>query len=188
MANPLFDRASPEELAARGQVIELTEKIESFGRLVEVGTKDLAALDPERQPRAWQAAPVEIRLSFGFADEQGELPALEGSVETTLAAVCQRCLEPFGLHLATSLKMLLLQSGDAGAGLDDFEVFELEEGTIRPLDLVEEALLMAMPLAAKHGAGEACTPPASGGEQEGAGDRSLRPFAGLRQIMKETND
>jgi uncharacterized metal-binding protein YceD (DUF177 family) len=38
----------------------------------------------------------------------------------------------------------------ADDGFEDREVWELDEATLRPLDIVEELLIMAMPLSAMH--------------------------------------
>ncbi|MCH8302873.1 MAG: hypothetical protein IH912_08980, partial [Proteobacteria bacterium] len=99
MANPLLDRALPEELAERGQVFELQGKIEDFRRLIEIVEADLRSVATEIHPREWRAAPVNIRLGFGWADARREIPALEGEISTDIVAVCQRCLEPFKLAL-----------------------------------------------------------------------------------------
>ena len=186
MANPLLDQTSPNELAACSQVIELTEKIDSVPRVVEIVARDLATLDRERRPRTWRDAPVDIKLGFGWADERGEIPALTGTLDMTLAAVCQRCLEPFGLPLQVSLKMLFLEPAKTLSGWDEFEVWELAESTIRPLDVAEEALIMALPLSAMHVPGDVECQPAIATHVESAD--TVRPFADLRMQMDEKNN
>ena len=183
MANPLLDRASPEELAARGQVIEITAKLGEFERLVEIANEGMAAVAAEQHPREWQAAPVNIRLGFGWADERGKIPLLEGNIETTVAVVCQRCLEPFELPLCTTLHMLLVKAADEAFGQDEFEIWEIEEDLIRPLDIVEEALIMALPLSAMHASGERCQAPTE--TVTGKNRDTIRPFADLRSRMNK---
>ena len=185
MANPLLDRATPEELAERGQVFELKGKIEDFRRLVEIVETDLAAVAAEKRPREWQAAPVNIRLGFAWADARREFPALEGEVFTTIAAVCQRCLEPFKLSLETRLKMLLLKSADKTTAQDEFEIWEVGEAVVRPLDIVEEALIMALPLSATHPSRDMCGALAENVTVENK--ETVRPFADLRSQMNKTN-
>jgi len=185
MANPLLDRASPQELAARSQVIEVTVKLEEFGRLVEIAKEDMAAVAREKQPRDWQAAPVNIRLGFAWADERGKIPLLEGSIDATVAAVCQRCLEPFEQALRARLNLLLVKTADEAAGYDEFEIWEFAEDVIRPLDIVEEALIMALPFSAKHTSDDLCHPlneSATGKDTE-----TVRPFADLRSRMNKLN-
>ncbi len=185
MANPLLDRALPEDLAERGQVFELGGKIEDFQRLLQIVEEDLAGLASEKYPREWRAAPVSIRLGFSWADARGKIPSLEGRIATKIAAVCQRCLEPFELPLSTTLNMLLLRTADADTGQGEFEIWEVEEDAIRPFDIVEEALIMALPLSALHQSHKKCGPLL---EDLASGDNeTVRPFADLRSRMNETN-
>lgn len=185
MANPLLVRASPEELAERGQVFELEGKIGDFQRLMEIVAEGLAGVEYERYPREWRAAPVSIRLGFAWADARGEIPSLEGKVATEIAAVCQRCLEPFELPLRTTLKMLLLRPADATTVQDEFEIWELEEDVVRPLDIVEEALIMALPLSAVHQSRDLCGPLAASVTDDN--NETVRPFAGLRSQMNNSD-
>ncbi len=185
MANPLLDRVPPEELADRSQVFELKGKIHDFRRLIEIVEADLASVSAERRPREWQAAPVNIRLGFAWADSRREIPALEGEISTDIAAVCQRCLEPFDLPLKTTLKMLLLKSVDATTVQDEFEIWEVEGDEVRPLDIVEEALIMALPLSAVHQSRDLCGPLAD--NVTGENKETVTPFADLRSRMNKSN-
>ena len=185
MANPLRDRALPEELADRGQAFELKGKVDDFLRLVEIVEQDLGSVAAEKYPQAWRAAPVNIRLGFTWADDRREIPALEGEISTDIAAVCQRCLEPFDLSLKTTLKMLLLKSANATTTLDEYEIWEVEGDAVRPLDIVEEALIMAMPLSAVHPSWELCGPLAKTVAEED--QKTVRPFADLRSKMNKSN-
>jgi len=185
MANPLLDRALPEELADRDQVFELKGKIQDLPRLVEIVEADLRLVSEHRRPREWQAATVNIRLGFAWADARREIPALEGEISTAVAAVCQRCLEPFDLPLRTTLKMLLLKSADATTAQDEFEIWEVEGNGIRPLDIVEEALIMALPLSAVHQSADLCGPLAENVTDDNK--ETVTPFADLRSRMNKSN-
>ena len=183
MANPLLDRAPPEAFAERRQAFEIEAKVEDFARLAGIIETDLGTLGRQSLPQEWRHAPVEIRLQFGWADVQKTLPVLTGRVATTIAAVCQRCLEPFEMPLATDLDLLLLRTGRGDIGDDGQEVWEIEADTIRPQDLVEEALIMAMPFAALHeSAGDCDAMPAATTEKTGD---TVRPFADLKAQMDD---
>jgi uncharacterized protein len=181
MGNPLRDRRTPSELAASGQVIDFSEKLSQFARLAVIVKGDLDILDPAKLPPNWRDAVVAGQLSFGFADAQNGLPGLEGEVATTIDAVCQRCLEPFQLSLDVELRLLFGREESAAADEDGYELWELEEEKLRPLDLVEEVLIMAMPLAAMHVDDETCHEPTETGQ--GPGEK-LRPFAALKSQME----
>ena len=182
MGNPLRVRRPITELAAKNQVIEIADKIGSFERLARVVEADLATLDPDRIPRDWREAAVSGRLVFGFADAQQQVPSLVGEVAVTVDAVCQRCLEPFRLPLASELRLLPTaeeQGASTGAG---FELWELDDDRVCPADIVEEALIMAMPLSAMHDTAEACRDfEPAGGEVE----RTVKPFASLKDRMEQ---
>lgn len=188
MANPLSDRVQPKELATRGQCIEFKGKVSDFERLAEIVEADLAALSAELRPRGWRAAPVAIRLEFAWAGGPQQIPAINGRIIAKIPAVCQRCLEAFELELDSSVRMLLA-GPDAEPGetpdLAEFEVWELDEETLRPLDIVEESLVMAMPLAPTHDFDESCV--ALANELVESGPDTARPFADLKSRMEKSN-
>lgn len=188
MANALLDPASPEELAERGQAVEIEGKVDDFARLSRIVAADLAAVPDAGE--AWREAPVAIRLDFSWADVRRQIPALRGRLEADIRAVCQRCLEPFELHVETDLNLLLMRTEDTADGGEVFEVWEYDTETLRPADIVEEALIMALPLAAMHDRREDCG--ALAGTVQDSQDASetdaARPFAGLRKQLDAADE
>ena len=184
MVNPLRDRRTPQDFAASGQVIEITEKLSGFPRLAEIVEADLLALNPDRLPHDRIESQVTCRLGFGFADAQRRHPKLEGHVEVTVDAVCQRCLEVFRLPVAADLHVVFGEDQSGFAGDDGYEIWELDQETMRPLDVVEEALIMALPFVAMHPDGADC----AGRMTDEAGPRETkRPFADLKSRMVNDN-
>ncbi|MDX1500087.1 MAG: DUF177 domain-containing protein [Woeseiaceae bacterium] len=183
MGNLLLDRRTPSELAARAQVIEFKDVLALFPRLTEIVRTDLDGLAAGNRPVDWRAAEVTGRLEFGFADAQRALPALTGTVRTTLDAVCQRCLAPMRLPVAVELGLLFADGETTAAEPGEFEVWELDEPLFRPVDLVEECLIMALPFAAVHEERAGCREP----RPAGADPLTVRPFADLRSQMEEKN-
>ena len=182
MGNPLRVRRPVAELAARGQVIEIAEKIGSFKQLAGIVEADLATLDPDKIPDDWRDSLVTGRLVFGFADAQMQVASLEGEVATTVDAVCQRCLEPFRYSLSAELRLLPTTEGQGVSAGGDFEPWELDEEVICPADIVEEVLIMAMPLSAMHETAEACGGYEPAEEQV---EQTTRPFAALRTQLDQ---
>jgi len=181
MGNPLRDRRPPQVFADGGQRIEIAEEIGNFERLARIIEADLATLEADRLPAQWRKSVVSGELSFGFLDAQRVVPALRGFAEVEIDAVCQRCLEPFRLPVSVRLRLLFTDEPTA-AGVDDgFEIWEQEEELLRPLDVVEESLIMALPYAPKHAAGEGCA--AVSKPEKGATVELTRPFAALREQM-----
>ncbi len=184
MANPLRDRRPAAEWASVGQVIEINEKLGSFEGLAEVVAADLAALDADKMPPDWRDTVVIGELQFDFLDAERRLPAVTGSATAVVTAVCQRCLEAFRLTLTVEARLLLLDPQEMADGYEDFEVWELDDKVLRPQDLLEELLIMALPFSAMHDNMAACK--AFSTDNDGA-DELKRPFAALRSRM-ERND
>jgi len=182
MGNTLRDRRTASEWATVGQVIEIAEKLEGFEQLASIVEADLGALGADKIPPNWRDSMVAGRLAFGFADAQGRVPAVDCELAVTIDAVCQRCLATFELALETEARLLLLELDETADGYDEYEVWELEESTLRPKDIVEELLIMAMPFAAMHVDSAACR--ALSAEADGEED-TTRPFAALRAQMMQ---
>jgi len=185
MANPLTDRARPSQLAESGQVIETKVKLSDLLRLTKAVEADLASLPPAVRPKKWRHAPIDIRLAFGWADARQQLAALEGQISARIDAVCQRCLEPFELSLNAQLKFLLPMPGGEATALEEYEIWETAEDTVRPLDIVDEALTMAMPYSPTHEDIAMCGPLAEKLQPEET--KTVRPFADLKSQMRDKN-
>jgi len=182
MGNPLRDRRTAAEWAAVGQVIEIAEKLGSFEQLTAIVEADLAALEPAKMPAGWRESVVAGELIFGFADAQNRVPAVECEVAATVDALCQRCLEPFRLAVQTEAKLLLLELDEAAEEYDEYEVWELEESTLRPQDIVEELLIMALPFSAMHVDSASCKALSAKADDS---EELTKPFADLRAQMTQ---
>jgi len=184
MAHALHDRNTPKALAQSRQVIDFNGSLKDFTRFRQIVEDDLAALDESDRPRNWRAMPLEARLEFGFADLAETLPAVSGRVVARAVAVCQRCLEVTELELESEFRYLLVHGKHSG--VEDYDVWELDEPSLRPSELVEEVLIMALPLTAAHARPDECGPLARhlDGVPEKASE-SVRPFADLRALMNE---
>lgn len=186
MGNPLQQRRTAAEWAAAGQVIEIAEKVGNFEHLASIVEADLARLDAAKIPADWRESGVEGQLVFGFADAQKTLPSVICRVTAEVDAMCQRCLERFCLPLEAEARLLLLELEQMADGYDEYEVWELEERLLRPQDIVEEMLIMAMPFAAMHTNSASCralSSPATSDAEE-----MTTPFAALREQMAEDNE
>ena len=186
MGDPLRDRHSLRELALNKQVIEIAAKAGDFERLANAIEADLSTLNPCDVPGEaqvdWQSRPVVGQLRFLAADAPAGAVELEGEVRTTVVACCQRCLEIFDLPVETALQLTLSLPGEECEPRPGFEQWELAEERLRPIDIVDEALVMALPLSARHENDARCVEIA----REKRGTETTRPFASLRAQMDET--
>lgn len=108
--------------------------------------------------------------------------------EATLPLVCQRCLQPVDVPLAVQRDFRFVADESTAAAEDD----EAEEDVLalsRSFDLVElveDELLMELPVAPRH---QVCPAPVkmSAGEDEfeAAGGERENPFAALARLKKQ---
>jgi uncharacterized metal-binding protein YceD (DUF177 family) len=189
MSDPLRDRQSLKVLAVSRQVIEIAHEFGSFQRLAASVEQDFTGPGDAALPTDWRKSPVCGELRFAPAGGSGDA-GLSGHVEAHVPAVCQRCLDAFEWRLASDVDLRVTVSGD-GTGISGDgsgrEVWELAGDTLRPIDLVDELLVMALPLSAMHEdtAGCAARVPRPAGVVE---KEMTRPFASLRTQMDDANE
>ena len=89
------------------------------------------------------------------------------------------------MPLDTSFGLALVPMGDADGDETrlpaGYEAWELSGDTVRPIDILDEALVMALPMAPKHSARDECVAFATGPAETDA----VTPFATLRARMAE---
>jgi uncharacterized protein len=117
----------------------------------------------------------------GSPDAQG-YPALRLKVDATLPLLCQRCLAPFeyALRGESLLRLVATQAEVDAAPIEPDGPESIMAGKeMQVRALVEDEVLLAIPIAPRH---EACE---AGGKAAAPGIRQ-RPFAGLRGLMGST--
>lgn len=117
--------------------------------------------------------------------QAGAWPAAKLAVSAEVVMTCQRCLGPVRRRLHSETDLVFADEGAA----DLPEGSEVVTGDPHRLDfkaLVEDELLLALPIIPQHDAGEACTLPAGEGTDTDASDTAelRRPFAGLKDLLK----
>src|SRR4051812_14161280 len=155
------------EFATAGATQEGTLPISSFPRLQDVLVSDKGE------------AAYTLR---GVRDERGR-PSLRLQVHATLQLRCQRCLGPLSTEVDTDEVLVLAASQeeiDADPVTVDMpsRVIAGKEMPVR--GLVEDELILALPLTSRH---EDCEARPEGHDEEQ--ERAARsPFAGLRGMMQ----
>ncbi|MEE2732719.1 MAG: YceD family protein [Pseudomonadota bacterium] len=114
-------------------------------------------------------------------------PELHGSASADVKLVCQRCLEPVDVRVEVKIALGFVQTETQMAELpESLEPFMLEEEEIPLAELLEQELILALPIVAYH---SACEPyPYEGKEAaEAAVEEKPNPFAVLEQLKGKTN-
>jgi uncharacterized protein len=120
-----------------------------------------------------------VQGSVALGREAGRIIA-DVALNARLTLRCQRCLGPMPMALAGSSRVALVESEEEAAGVPpEFETALAPQGRLRLADLMEEELLLALPAAPRHAAGQC---PAGAGGEEDAG-QVQRPFAGLGELL-----
>ena len=173
MAKLLTALEAPAKLASNGQVIEISNEISDFPRLSEALAGELERLEPAQCPANWRTSKVTGTARFDFVDRETRDVAAEIVARAVVPQVCQRSLEPFEYPLEVDAK-LLLASGAELPERDGFETWEIEDDLLKPIDLVDELLVMALPFAAINPDGDSAV------LAESETKDTVRPFADLK--------
>lgn len=128
---------------------------------------------------------VEAELHFD-RDEQG-VAFIRLQVEARLRAICQRCLEPMEIPVRRDVLLGLVRSEEEGERLPSrYEPLLITAGPVDVAGLVEDELILALPIVPLHGDGEHCPvriPYHSG--DGGTDEKTQHPFAVLERLKRD---
>jgi uncharacterized protein len=101
------------------------------------------------------AGSVSAELGFGQRRDGWLGVGLDYRADVEL--VCQRCLEPFRQELTNRVDVVVADAAALPAATPEgFEPFELTDGRFKPAELIEDELIVAVPLVPKHARVEDC--------------------------------
>ncbi len=109
-----------------------------------------------------------------FSDRQW----IDGEASATVRVTCQRCLEPMSVALDARIRLAV--DADEDQLPDDREAVMSDNGDLSPLALVEDELILALPIVPMHAEGECSVRLA---ENPAPAERES-PFAVLQQLKK----
>jgi uncharacterized protein len=146
------------------------------------GTLPVAAMSRLCGMLAGNEGAAQYSLDFG-RDEFGTA-YLQVHVEAPLTLTCQRTLEPFVLPLTVDSRLGLIRSEREEAALPPGSepLLVEEDGKLSPADVIEDELLLALPLVPVNP--DSSLPPevTDGGSTEPVPERTDNPFAVLREL------
>lgn len=134
-----------------------------------------------REALADTASEVSYALDFGCDDQR--VCYVDVRADAALQVTCQRSLQPFALPLAVNTRLGMLRHEREEAGLPpNYEPLLVpSDGLISPIDLIEDELLLAMPLVAIN-PDSSLEPVLDAGPADDRAEES--PFAALRVLRK----
>ncbi len=137
---------------------------------------------------------VEIDLQFGI-DDLGTHYA-QGRLQTTLHPVCQRCLQVFDCPLDVEILLGIVTSEQAAALLpEQYEPLLIAETAIELNSLVEDELILALPIVPMHAPAQCRfdrelvdVSERQSRAAERATEETRRPLAGLADMLEGKRD
>lgn len=171
MSRPLPELVDPIRLCAGGSDFS--------------GTLALADFDRLRQNLASETGEVSFTVEFGR--DARNINAVHGTLDTTLNLLCERCARPFDLPVHTDWQLGVVSSlAEADQLPEEYEPLLVGEEFTRFRDVLEDELLLALPLVPRHPESQHCQLVASGHEEQES--RPDSPFAVLDQLRNKDED
>ncbi|MGH8533493.1 MAG: YceD family protein [Gammaproteobacteria bacterium] len=125
----------PARLARQGRRLRGRMRLANMARLAEwIETRD---------------GSVAVETAF-FETDQG-LHRAQGEVSGTLTVrCCQRCMEPMELSVRSGLKLQFVEEASKTEPEDDYEIVYITRGRTSLLEVIEDELILALPIAPMH--------------------------------------
>jgi len=126
----------------------------------------------------------EVRFSLQFdSDPLLKVPYVELTIDVDLPLECQRSLQRFlfPVNIVQRLGLIRDEAGEAGLPPEFEALLVPEDGMLRPLDMAEDALVLAIPAVPMDPTGEAVERDWPVPEEELA---KASPFAALASLKK----
>jgi uncharacterized protein len=158
------------------------------------GDYPLAGFERLKDSLAKSEGTARVEFRFHDADDgtgasPGRFPAVDGSVEARPWLVCQRCLNPFEWRLESAFQVAFVASEEQAAKVPgEYDAVLAANGRVSLHELVEDELLLALPLVPMHERIEECRAPPGPSSPDDAPDEdanegTTRPFAQLRDLL-----
>lgn len=135
MVAPKLQFISPLQLAEKQERLAGSVPVSALRRLTELLYSDKGS--------------VKFDLQFN-KDDQGRA-VIKGEFSVTLIPTCQRCMQPMDLSLGNEISLAVVNPGDKQDLSDGYEPLTLIDTQIALETLLEEEILLAMPIAPVHG-------------------------------------
>jgi len=122
----------------------------------------------------------QVAVRFEFLRNEYGIPLITGRLETILELECQRCLKAMEWPLKLDFKLLIDASDDIVSHSDEDTIYS-DDGYIDIIELIEDELILAIPLVAKH-ENRACNEDWQRTEKQSGTPARENPFAVLQQL------
>ena len=174
LKGPIPPHVDPRKLADREAVLEGSWPVSQFERLCESLASD--------------SGEIHAVLRFG-RDEQGLL-VIRGTLDVVVQMVCQRCLDAAEIPVHGEFTYAVFREGRTPENLPKgYDALEVGEEPLELHDLVEDELLLALPIVPAHEPDECRHPAGYTAAPEPTVEEVKRsnPFDVLAQLKRDPN-
>ena len=173
LKGPIPPHVDPRKLADRAARFEGELQLSGLKRLVDPLEDDQGV----------------VLASFDFGRDEQRTVVIHSQLDVAVTMICQRCLEPVVLPIHSECDYAVVNEGANTEHLPKgYDVLEVGEDPLDLLALVEEELLLALPIVPLHGP-EICQPPTGPETPESSENEVSRsnPFSVLAQLKRDPN-
>jgi uncharacterized protein len=171
--DPIPPHVDPRKLADRGTTLQGEVPLADLERLCDPLSDTLGS----------------VQAKFVFERDERRSVVIHSSIDVEVKMVCQRCLELVTLPIHSECSYAVVKEGANTQSLPKgYDVLELGEDPLDLLALIEEELLLALPIVPAHDPQE-CQQPADNQVSESSEDEVTRsnPFSVLAQLKRDPN-
>jgi uncharacterized protein len=165
------DQVNAIELAGRSATLERELGLQKLPRLAEAGALDGTS----------------VRAVLVFGRFEGKA-TIDLQVDGSLLLTCQRCMRPCECRIDDAARLLVVADGDEQVP-GGYEAVEGDAERLALAELIEEQVLLGMPLVPMHedqaGCGEAAATSAAV-EVVSTAEKKQRPFENLRELLDQS--
>jgi uncharacterized protein len=165
-------------MVAAKRVFEGRLRLSSLSRLRDVLSDECGALGVDGLEEGM------VRFAIEFDRDALQVPFVEVRVDAELPLECQRSLQVFlhPVHVVQRLGLILDEADEAGLPPDYEPLLVPADGMLRPAELVEDELILAVPVVPVKPGTEL---PEQDWPDASSDDVQANPFAALAELKKK---
>lgn len=114
-----------------------------------IALSELTRLGDLMYPADAASAARMVELRFEFSRNEFDVPIIAGQLQTSLELQCQRCLQALDMPMKLEFR-LMIDASDELLRNSSEETLYSDEGYVDLFELVEDELILAIPLVALH--------------------------------------
>lgn len=125
----------------------------------------------------------ELKFSLSFDFDESGVCSIESNIDTQITLECQRCFKPVLININKKSLLGVVDSKDEIDNLaKEYEPLQMNEETVSLKQLIEDELLLSIPLSALHAENECAGKTVLDKINEAA---KPKPFAALAALKKK---